>query len=237
MKYCDRRKTLKLFKSLSCLFVVLGLLVFMTGCPKTADKAQPQGMVYYAYFDTVSYVYSYAGDSKEDFAKNCAEVEKVLEEYHQLFDIYYEYSGVINLCTINKNAGGPALTVDQRLIDFLLYAKELYTLTCGEMNIMMGAVLRPWHDCRSAASSDLKNAQIPTEEELLAAKAHTDISLLEIDDENNTVRITDPKASIDVGALGKGYATEMAARRLKASSINPCVSIIALHTAGVIFFL
>ena len=49
----------------------------------------------------------------------------------------------------------------------------------------------------------------------MAAKAHTDISLLEIDDENNTVRITDPKASIDVGALGKGYATEKAAQALK----------------------
>ena len=31
--------------------------------------------------------------------------------------------------------------------------------------------------------------------------------------ENNTVRISDPLASIDVGALGKGYATEMAAQK------------------------
>ena len=34
-----------------------------------------------------------------------------------------------------------------------------------------------------------------------------------LDVENNTVRISDPLASIDVGALGKGYATEMAAQK------------------------
>ena len=41
-----------------------------------------------------------------------------------------------------------------------------------------------------------------------------DFACLEIDEANQTVRITDPKASIDVGALGKGYATEKAAQRL-----------------------
>ena len=224
---------MKLLKTLPCLCLVLGLLVFLTGCPETAHtgenqttqqtKIEPHGMVFFTFFDTVSYVYSYAGDTQEEFTVNCNEVSAILEEYHRLFDIYHEYSGVNNLMTINKNAGGDAIKVDQKLIDFLLYAKELYTLTSGEMNIMMGAVLRPWHDSRSEASSNPKNAKIPTEEELLAAKAHTDISLLEIDVENNTVRISDPEASIDVGALGKGYATEMAAKHLKESGITSYV--------------
>ena len=205
---------MKLIKFLPCLCLVLGLLVVLTGCPETAHKAEPRGMVYYTFFDTVSFIYSYSGDSEAEFSKNCDEVAAVLEDYHHLFDIYYEYSGVNNLRTINKNAGGEAITVDERLIDFLLYAKELYTLTGGEMNIMMGSVLRPWHDCRTEASNDPANARIPTVDELTEADAHTSLSLLEIDEVNNTVRITDPEASIDVGALGKGYATEMAAKRL-----------------------
>ena len=36
-----------------------------------------------------------------------------------------------------------------------------------------------------------------------------------IDEANKTVRIKDPKASIDVGAVGKGYATEQAAKVLE----------------------
>ncbi len=208
---------MKLFKSLSWLCMILGLLVCLAGCPETVsteEKYNLKGMMYFSYFDTVSYVYSYADDSKETFETYCDGVSAILEEYNQLFDIYHEYSGVTNLRTINLNAGKEALKVDEKLIDFLVYAKETYQKTNGEMNVMMGSVLKLWHDCRSEASKNPENATIPTAEALELASAHTDISLLEIDVNNKTVRITDPQASIDVGALGKGYATEKAAQYL-----------------------
>ena len=211
---------MKVFKSLTCLCAVLGLLVVLAGCPNSAIKEDPKGMVYYTFFDTVSYIYSYAGDSQENFEANCEGVSAILEEYHRLFNIYYEFSGVNNLKTINKNAGKDPVKVDQKLIDFLLYAKELYTLTNGEMNVMMGAVLSLWHDCREAASTSPANASVPTKEALDEAALHTDISLLEIDKANGTVRITDPHARIDVGALGKGYATEKAAEYLLTKGID-----------------
>lgn len=217
---------MKAFKSVLSLCAVIGLLVVLTGCPKTANEAisvEPKGMVYFDFFDTVSYIYSYSNDSQEEFEERCGEVSKILLEYHKLFDIYYEHSGVTNLCTLNKNAGGEAMVVDEKLIDFLLYAKELYTLTDGEMNIMMGSVLSLWHDCREGAGNDPENARIPTDEELAEARLHTDISLLEIDEEKNTVRISDPEAAIDVGALGKGYATEKAAKYLESRGINSYV--------------
>ena len=216
---------MKIFKSLVCLCAVLGLLVVLAGCPNSALKEEPkdpQGMMYFSFFDTVSYVYSYAGDPQEDFAANCAEVSAILEEYHSLFDIYYEHSSVTNLKTINDNAGKEPLKVDQKLIDFLLYAKELYTLTNGEMNVMMGSVLSLWHDCREAASAGT-GASIPDADALSEAALHTSISLLEIDEQNGTVRITDPNARIDVGALGKGYATEKAAEYLMAKGVDSYV--------------
>ena len=177
-------------------------------------------MVYFNFFDTVSYIYSYADDSQNDFEANCEAVSDILEEYHHLFDIYYEYSGINNLKTINDNAGKEPVQVDQKLIDFLLYSKELYTLTNGEMNVMMGSVLSLWHDCRETASASPSNASIPTKEALDKAALHTDISLLEIDVASNTVRITDPDARIDVGALGKGYATEKAAEHLLQNGVD-----------------
>lgn len=215
---------LRHLKRIFACFLLLSLL-FLNACgtqgggggvePSPPQSIEPKGKVYYTYFDTVSYVYDYAGDSAERFDDRSAEVSHILKEYHQLFDIYHEYSGVVNLCTLNKNAGGEPLEVDPRLIDFLLYAREMYALTDGEMNVMLGAVLRLWHDCREAAADDPANAVIPDEAALRAAYAHTDIALLEIDEERNTVRIADPEASIDVGALGKGYATERAAEYLE----------------------
>lgn len=211
-------KRLKKELALCC---VLTMLVVMTGCTQAAEPAaDPMGMAYFNYFDTVSYVYNYAGDSAETFEARSAEVSDILSEYHRLFDIYHEYSGINNLCTINRLAGGDPLDVDEKLIDFLLYAEELYQRTGGEMNILMGAVLRIWHDYRTAAGEDPSTAAVPPMEDLLEAAQHIDFSLLEIDAQAGTVRLSDPEASIDVGALGKGYAAEQAAEHLRKQGIS-----------------
>ena len=193
---------------MGALLLCLLLLTSLVGCAEEEQKNQPLGMVYFTYFDTVSYVYSYAGDPAELFEERSAGVSRILQEYHQLFDIYHEYSGINNLCTVNRLAGGDPVPVDAKLIDFKQKDKKVYELTNGEMNVMMGAVLRPWHDCRTAADSDPQNAKLPDMALLQNAAQHTDFSLLEIDAVNHTLRVTDPEASIDVGALGKGYATE-----------------------------
>ena len=206
-------------RRLCALFLLLCSFVVMTGCRKEqkqeAKSVEAKGKVYFTYFDTVSYIYDYSGDSAERFDDRSAEVSHLLEEYHRLFDIYHEYAGINTLCTPHKQAGGEALSVDRKLIDFLLCGKEMASLTHGEMNVMLGAVLKLWHECREEASEAPSKAHIPLESELRDASGHTSIDLLEIDEEACTVRITDPDASIDVGALGKGYATEMAARYLE----------------------
>ena len=216
----------KFFKSLKKLFyllIIVGQLVTLTGCLPLVKEIKPQGMMYFSFFDTVSNIYSYAGDSQEEFKKNCDEVAAILEKYHQLFDIYNEYSGINNLCTVNKNAGGEPLKVDEKLIDFLLYTKEMYSLTKGESNVMLGAVLKLWHNEREIASVDPTLAKLPDTKALEEANTHCSIDLLEINKENNTVRISDPLASIDVGAMGKGYATEQAARYLEDKGITSYV--------------
>lgn len=202
----------RLLSLIGCLAL---LAASLTACSGQAEKIEPKGKAYFEYFDTVSYVYSYAGDPAEQFEQRSAEVSGILADYHRLFDIYHEYSGINNLCTVNKNAGGEPLEVDRKLIDFLIYARELYELTGGEMNIAMGSVLRIWHDHRTQASDDPSAATVPDEAQLREAAEHADFTLLEIDEAACTVRLTDPEASIDVGALGKGYATERAAEYLE----------------------
>ena len=208
----------KYIKRVFCLFIFLGQLVLLAGCLSNLEEEKPVKAwqyVNFSYFDTVSYIYSYKGEEQTDFQKNCEPVASLLEEYHKLFDIYHEYSGIVNLCTINNNAGKDPLEVDQKLIDFLLYAKEIDTITKGETNVMLGSVLKLWHDARTTASADSSKAYVPDVKLLEEASKYTSIDLLEIDDEKNTVRIADSKARIDVGALGKGYATEKAAQLLE----------------------
>jgi thiamine biosynthesis lipoprotein len=197
------------------------ILLSFASCKKEEDKVQAKS--YYEYFDTVSTVLSYKDESEAEFIKNCKAVADILGEYHKLLDIYYEYSGVNNLKTVNKNAGIAPVEVDDKLIDFLLYSKAMYTLTNSKTNIAMGAVLKLWHECRTDASSDPKNAKIPNIEELEDAALHCDINNLIIDTEANTVYISDPKMQLDVGAIGKGYATERAAELLMEEGVTSYV--------------
>ncbi|MGM9643944.1 MAG: FAD:protein FMN transferase [Eubacteriales bacterium] len=205
----------KKYMKIICTAMILVVLTSLFACDGFGTTDAPREKIFFDFFDTVTYIYDYSGGSDDDFDTNCAEAESVLREYHRLFDIYNEYSGMNNLCTVNKNAGGDAVKVDGKLIEFLLYAKELHAKTDGEMNVMMGAVLRLWHDARSDAESASSNLNIPTSAVLEEAARHISIDLLEIDAEAGTVRISDKNASIDVGAVGKGYAAEKAGEILR----------------------
>jgi thiamine biosynthesis lipoprotein len=57
-------------------------------------------------------------------------------------------------------------------------------------------------------------------ERLREAAEHVDIDKLVIDEENSTVYISDPKMTLDVGAVAKGFAVEMAAQSLEAKGIS-----------------
>ena len=121
-------------KKLLSLFLIFGALLSLTGCnvtPATDPKAKSK-TVSDMYFNTVSVISSYGEMTDEEFNTHASTVEKTLEYYHKQFDIYFEYSGINNLCTVNKNAGISPVKVDAELIDFLLYCKELFTLTNGK---------------------------------------------------------------------------------------------------------
>lgn len=214
---------MKNLKLIALLLSFSMLLFALCSCKAAKEEPKTQAESYYEFFDTVSVIFSYKGDTREEFNANCLAVKEVLSRYHKLFDIYYEYSGVNNLMTVNKNAGKAPVNVDSELIDFLLYTKELYALTSGKTNIALGAVTKLWHDAREDGIRDPKSAYIPSSEALEEAALHCDINNLIIDEKAGTVFISDPDMSLDVGAIGKGYATEKAAQLLVERGVSSYV--------------
>ena len=107
------------------------------------------------YFDTVTTITGYA-ESRVEFDDTANYILAELEEYHRLVTIYHRFEGIENLCTINETVKGEhrTVTVDKRIIDMLLYAKEMYALTDGKMNIAMGSVLSIWHEYRTEGIDD-----------------------------------------------------------------------------------
>lgn len=195
----------KLSLLLSGILLTAAILT-LSGCGASQYTA-----TYYEYFDTVSTLTGFG--SKKDFAEASALVEGILSDYHRMSDIYYSYSGIQNARTINENAGIAPVEVDSRLVDMLEFAKTMCAETDGQCNIMMGAVLSLWHECREEALNG-GEARLPDEAALRQAAEHCSIESLIVDREASTVYISDAQASLDLGAVAKGYATEAAARAL-----------------------
>lgn len=198
-------------------------LMLLVGIPLLSCQKKPTKFTATSFevFDTVTTVVGYA----EDQAAFDAVSNRILEElktYHKLFNIYESYDGIANLYTVNslQNGSHPCVTVDQKLIDLLLYAQEVYKNTNGIVNIAMGSVLSLWHQCREDAQEDPFSAVLPDMNALQEAAEHTDIEDLVIDPAQNKVTITDPEMRLDVGAIAKGYAVEMVARALEEEGIE-----------------
>ena len=204
--------------SVLLLACVLFSSIALTSCSPKKEKYTAYAL---DYFDTATTVTGYEC-TREAFDEISGEILSQLEAYHRLFTIYHRFEGLENLCTVNevKNGAHRVVTVDRRIIDMLLYAKEMYRLTGGRVNIAMGSVLSIWHDYRTAGMDDPWAAKLPPMERLTEAAQHTDIENLIIDEENSTVWISDPQMTLDVGAIAKGYAVEMVARSLEERGIS-----------------
>ncbi|MBE6536448.1 MAG: FAD:protein FMN transferase [Ruminococcaceae bacterium] len=225
-------------KKYSKILALLILVSILFGCLASCKKNNGEKIgnkekftkTFYDYFDTVTTVIGYS-ETKEEFDRIAKLIETRLSEYHKLYDAYHSaadegyeksYAGITNIKDINAVIDGSHVErrVDKKLIDLLIYCKEMYTLTAGETNVAMGSVLKLWHDEREKAGLDYNSAALPSFERLNEAAKHTDINNLIIDEENSTVFISDPEMLIDVGAIAKGYATERIAAELESSGIN-----------------
>ena len=200
--------------------VCLMLCICLSSCE---SKPQKNKYTEYSmdYFDTVITIVGYENTEAEfDAVAQLALSE--LAEYHRLYSIYHRFEGLENLCTINELVDGAhrTVTVDRRIIDMLLYAEEMYTLTDGMVNVALGSVLSLWHNYRELGSDNPAEATLPPADKLKSAAQHTDIAKMVIDEENSTVTLTDPLMKLDVGAVAKGYATEMVARSLEEKGVS-----------------
>ena len=193
------------------LAVLMGVCALgLTGCA-AKEKIKYQ-TTFLNLFDTVTSITGYE-ESEEAFNRTAARIHDEMEAYDHLYDIYHEYPDTVNLCTVNRRAG-ETVTVDRRIMDLLVFARQVDEFSGHRTNAMFGAVLREWHEAREYGISSPENAYLPDGEKLRAAEKHTGFDLIEMDEESCTVRITDPEASLDVGALAKGYAVQKVSETL-----------------------
>ena len=200
------------FLAMALVTVIFAAAIFSCGENEGDER---KSRVFYEYFDTVTTLYDFSGGTQEAFSANAHAFIEEISICHKLFDIYHSYEGLINIKTLNENAGNGPLKVDARIIEMLTLAKDAYEKTDGAVNVAMGAVLKIWHECRDDARKKPPVLRVPTDEELRLAAEHCDINKLIIDEKEGTVELLDPEMSLDVGAVAKGFAIDRSAQLLR----------------------
>jgi thiamine biosynthesis lipoprotein len=190
------------------------------GCKK--NEYQKYETEFIGSFDVRTIIVGYS-KSESEFTKQSEVIYNMMEKNNQLFDIYHDYEGVVNIKTINDNAGIKPVEVSQEIIDLLLFSQEAYEKTDGLTNVAMGAVLKIWHEHRTAGIAAPAEASLPNQEELIEAAAHTNIDDMIIDQENHTVYLQDPQMSLDVGAVAKGFTVAAARDAAAAAGMDSAI--------------
>lgn len=207
-------------KKIIAVFLSVVILLSAVGCntQKSAEKFTDYS---FDFFDTVTTIVGYA-QNKEEFDGVCSLLKAELSKYHKLFDIYNTYDEITNLADLNKLYDGKhkEQKVNSKIIDLILFSKEMYTLTKGKTNIAMGSVLSIWHQYRTDGKENPQNAKLPPLEELKAAAEHININDVVVNKEKSTVFLADDKMKLDVGAIAKGYVTEKLYDFLKEKNIS-----------------
>lgn len=190
--------------------ILLTSLFILCAVSCGASKPAVRERYLFSYFNTDTVLCDYSGGEESDFDRRVGRVEEIFAFYHKLFDIYNEYEGINNIATLNRLAGRGAVSVPEELVDFLLFCKEMYSLTGGEVNVAFGAVLSIWHEHRTSSGEKT----LPDMSMLSLAAEHCNIDDVVIDEVAGTVELVDPNMRLDVGAIAKGYAVERAAEYL-----------------------
>jgi thiamine biosynthesis lipoprotein len=170
-------------------------------------------------FDTVVTFTAFAGDEGE-FRRYAEIVRDEMGRLHRLFDIYHEYEGLVNVKTVNDNAGGAPLRVDPSFADLLERAKEAYGDTDGAVNVALGPVLKLWHDARERVRAGGEPVSLPSETELRGAAVRVSVEDILIDRENSAVSLRHSGMRLDLGAVAKGYAVQKTVERLREAGLK-----------------
>jgi FAD:protein FMN transferase len=207
------------------IMMILTVMLTLTACSSQNKNLKRYNAVSITSgFDTKMELIAYAHNEKE-FNKYFELFKDTFWKYHELFDKYNEYDGINNIYTINKNAGIAPVEVDPIIIELLLQSKH-YTDLSPYFDVTFGSVFKVWHNYREEGEELNAMGQpgnIPTQDELEEARKYTGWDKVVIDKEKNTVYLTHPQTELDVGAIAKGYATEMVARKLEEEGLKHAI--------------
>ncbi len=137
--------------------------------------------------------------------------EKLIKDtYHQLNK--YSERFTVNqpgseLMTVNKNAGIAPVPVEHDLFQLIKMAKTISEDRVNPFNIAIGPLVKTWR-------IGFKDARVPAQEDISKKLSLVEPENIILDDQKQSVYLSQPGMEIDLGAIAKGYFADEIKKRL-----------------------
>lgn len=144
--------------------------------------------------------------SEQDITRIFNQIEEIYTKYHKQSNRWVGYEGLTNIYSINEN---PTAThqLEPELYGLLKKSLEFNEETNGYFNIALSPVIDIWDSYRERCNY-YGDCKIPSKELIESKRDLTDISKVILDDKNMTITMAEGMM-LDLGAIAKGYATEV----------------------------
>ncbi len=154
-----------------------------------------------------------------------------LDEADRLEQMLSVFRDTSDVAEMNRRAASEAVTVHPDLFALLMASRHLHARTEGAFDVTSTPLSRCW-------GFMLRDGCVPDEAELARARSVVGMSYVQLDDTSSTVRFAREGVEVSFGAIGKGYALDLMATRLRVHRIRRALisaghsSVLALGGSG-----
>lgn len=138
--------------------------------------------------------------------------EEALEEIHRIESRLSLYRPDSEIAEANRHAATRAVRLSPEVFRLLEHALLLSRATGGAFDVTAAPLLRAWGLMGGTG-------RVPDPGELEAARACVGSGWVVLDEAEFTVRFARPGVTLDLGAIGKGYALDRAAESLRENGV------------------
>ena len=144
---------------------------------------------------------------------NVWDASAALDLFHGLERQLSVYRDDSEVSRLNATAADESCVVETRLFRLLQESQQLATDTDGAFDLTTNPLIELWRECRG-------EARAPSSEEVTERMQRVGMHHVSLDPAQTSVRFALPGVSINLGAIGKGYALDQAAELLEAEGLE-----------------
>lgn len=141
------------------------------------------------------------------------EALEIVERLEQRFSVYLPESEISRL---NRSAATGPVRLSRQTFEVLLRAQEIAQRTEGAFDVTAGPLVECWGFTR-------RTGRKPSAEEIAETLQRVGWQKLELDQENASARFAVPQMQVNLGGIGKGFAIDRIAERLRQNGVHDFV--------------